>query len=96
MPIKKREIERQLISKFGFVQSNSDHKKFSFYQDGKLVAMTVLSHNHKVVTDRLLGQMAKQVGVYRQSFFKEMIECTKSLDDYLNEISTNGWLERYQ
>jgi predicted RNA binding protein YcfA (HicA-like mRNA interferase family) len=95
MPLDKREIEKKLTSKFGFVQSNSDHRKFSFYQNERRIAMTVLSHSHKVISDKLLGQMAKQVGVRRQSFFKEMINCTKSLDDNINEISTNGWLERY-
>ncbi len=54
-----------------------------------------MSHSHREVTDILLKQMAKQIGVYKKRFFEEMIECTKSRDDYINEISNNGWLDQY-
>jgi hypothetical protein len=38
------------------------------------------------IQDDILQQMARQIGVSTLSFFKGMITCSKSLDDYVQHL----------
>jgi len=92
MSLKTRDVVDKLVGKFFFSISNSDHKVYKLYINQKFIVRTMISHGGKEIDDAILSQMAKQVGVQRLSFFKEMIKCTKSNDDFLNEIMKNGYL----
>lgn len=92
MPFKTRDVADRLLGKFHFSVSDKDHKVYELYINQKKIARTKISHGGKEISDAILTQMAKQVGVQRLNYFKEMVLCTKTNDDYLEEIKRNGYL----
>ncbi len=88
MPLKTRDVISQLQSKFHFSLSNTrsdDHLWYELKIPGLPVIATKVSHGKTEIGDILLGMMAKQLRV-RKAFFAEMIQCTKSEQDYLNQV----------
>ena len=92
MPFKTRDVEDRLVGKFHFSVYDKDHKVYELYINQRKVVTTKISHGGREINDSILAQMAKQVGVKRLSYFKEMMLCTKSSDDYLQELKMNGRL----
>ncbi len=93
MPFRTRDVKKALERKFGFkVEPRSKHDWLAFYHNGKKVAMTGFSRRSgpTIDDDGLLKQMSREVGVSRLGFFKAMIACTKTLDDYIHELKEHG------
>lgn len=99
MSLKKGEIESQLLNKFGFEDRSSgrgSHQKLVFIHNGKQVATTYFSRGFRKNTDidnTLLMLMARQSGVMTVSFFKKMITCTRSKEDYIQRLDEQGHLD---
>lgn len=98
MSLKRREIEDVLTGKFGFEEISSTrggHPRFAFYHNGKKIASTGFSHAFRRNTDigpGLLGRMAKEVRVETQNFFRGMIECQNSLNDFIEQLRQLGYI----
>lgn len=88
MPYSKRRVKRELIRKFGFEEvEGSKHEAIAFYYCGEKVATTRFSRGSvRDIDNNILNFMAKEVRVYRLGFFKDMIDCPKSLEDYINRL----------
>ena len=88
MPFPKREVKSQLLLKFEFVEvEGSNHEAVAFYYEGKKIATTRFSRgSNQDIGDKLLKVMARQVRVETLNFFKKMIECTNSLEDYTERL----------
>ncbi len=80
-----RKVERALKKK-GFIEEAGDHKYFRLYVDGKDTGIfTKMSRNNQDVGDGLIKKMANQLKM-EPSFFKAFTDCTKTNNDYLEEL----------
>src|SRR5258708_9550207 len=92
MAYKPREIEEKLISKFGFtkdIHKGSDHRYYVLVIDDETPwIQTHFSHNKKDIGADLESSIIRQLHV-RKNFFHEMIDCTKSREDYIQQVKTD-------
>lgn len=94
MALARDAVEKQLSKKLRmnrWREGKTDHRYYVLTIDGKQVALTKVSTatNHKDLGDDLVKQMARQLYV-STPFFREVISCTKSRDDYLQCLSEQG------
>lgn len=90
MTYRPRDIERLLLSKFVFHWSDNDHRWFELQLAGLPTIRTKVSHNNKDIGPGLLGLMAKQCRVHAP-FFREMLGCTRSREEYYQQIRTDPY-----
>ena len=87
MPQQARFVRRQLTGKFGFEQSEgANHEKFRLTYKGQYVAQTMMSRGIRDISDQILGQMARQIGVTSREF-RAMLECTIDRQTYIESAS---------
>jgi hypothetical protein len=95
MPIRPRQLESLLQSKFGFSPAkghSSDHKWYELYLPGCGTILTKVSHSARELGPKIEGMIIRQLRVNR-SFFNGMIDCSKEREDYHNHLqSTSGSL----
>ena len=76
--LKQADIRRQLPNKFGFEElSGNNHLKYRLWVDGKIVAITQLSHSKSDIKAGVVSAMARQLSV-TSSQFVGMISCSFS------------------
>lgn len=88
MAYKPKFIEDRLLNKFQFSKAetrSSDHKWYELKLEGLPVIVTKVSHSKKDIGNALQGKIARQLRV-RGKFFKDMMDCTKSREDYCNVV----------
>mgnify|MGYP001497921741 CR=1 FL=1 len=90
MTLKAADVESKLIHKFKFTKDNSDHRKFTLEVPGQALIFTIISHSHRDISAPILSSICKQLRV-RKHFFLEMIQCTKSREDYLWQITNDPY-----
>lgn len=92
MGFRPKVVEDQLRGKFGFVDAkeHADDHRWIELQLGDRHILTKVSHNRKEIGDLLEQQMSKQLRV-RQSYFRQMIACTKSKDEYYRQVRANPY-----
>lgn len=78
MPRPQRDVEAALLRK-GFVQHETDHSYFVYFRTNgqKSVFKTKTSHGAREISDPLLGQMARQVGLNKRDFL-DLVDCPMS------------------
>jgi ABC-type sugar transport system ATPase subunit len=82
MPLPAREVESALVHKLGFVRQDRKHRVFALHVKEQRVASTMMSHGHQELSDRMLSEMAQQLGIARRQFI-EIVRCTMSRTKYL-------------
>ncbi len=94
MPYKAKDIRRLLLDKFQFEPvEESRHDAIAFFHMGKKIATTRFSRGSRAeVDDSLLKMIARQTRVENLRFFKEMLDCTRSRDDYLSKLEEDGFI----
>jgi hypothetical protein len=92
VPLPQRDVKETLLNKFGFVEiQGRKHDGLAFYYMDRRVATTWFSRApRRDLHDEILKQMAEQVGVHTLNFFKGMIKCSQSLDDYVQRLRDRG------
>jgi hypothetical protein len=86
---KTKDIRKSLLVK-GFQETNTHHEMYWLYVGTRKTSVrTRISHSESEYGDRLLNQMAKQVGLNRAEF-DELIECPLSRDEYVQLLKTRG------
>jgi len=93
MALKTRDIEQKLVHKFGFghAQNRSvDHRWYELNIPGCPPVVTKVFHGQKEISDKLEGMIARQLRV-RKEFLREMISCTKSSEDYQNQVQNDPY-----
>jgi hypothetical protein len=95
MPLEKRQVKDQLLNKFGFEPvEGSQYDRIAFFYNGMKIVSTHFSRGAgKDLVDDLLTIMAKEILVYKLGFFKGMIICTKSKDDYINLLKQANYIQ---
>jgi hypothetical protein len=91
MPRPARDVKAALSTKFDFVPApnkSPDHEWFALEIEGAQKVATKFSRGEREVDDWLLGQIAKQLLV-RRAYLDEMIDCTKSRDEYYQKLREN-------
>ena len=93
MSIPKRTLQSKLKQKFGFEDtSGSKHEGLALYVNDKKVATVRLSRSHDTIDDSILRVIAKQCWV-SMGFLREMVDCTKSQEDYATHLKRMGRLD---
>jgi len=85
---------KQTISNFlkkGFKLSDSHHKYYEFWHNGKLITQTYTSHSGTTLDSYLINSMHKQCKMDK-AFFMEFATCTKSENDYIKLLAVSGHL----
>jgi hypothetical protein len=88
MPYKPREIKKTLKNKFGFGPAkghSDDHSWYELCLPGLPSILTKVSHGKKEVGRKLEGKIARQLRV-RTPYFRGMVGCTHSYEDYCRQI----------
>ena len=80
---------RANLLKKGFSEAPGDHHYFEFWHDGKFITKTKSSRNSEPIYDELISAMANQCKM-KTSFFKDFAKCTKSQDQYIELLKSNG------
>lgn len=92
MPLDRLEIRKSLVEK-GFKEIvKGDHKVYHFHDNGLATrARTKMSHGSKYKTlgDDLVSCMARQCMLSNREF-RELVECTLSLDGYRSILRTRS------
>jgi hypothetical protein len=92
MSIPARRMHAVLVNKLGFYVEERRHRVYLLEVRGKTVAQTLMSHGARELDDRLLGLVARQMGV-TLSQLKALVKCTLSRDDYLRLLGCSPeWL----
>lgn len=87
-----RQIDEALRAK-GFRRRESHHAMYILYQgEQKTSVRTRLSHGRKEYDDRLLTQMARQVGLSRVELY-ELIQCPMTQQRYLDLLRQRGRID---
>ncbi|HNS45184.1 MAG TPA: hypothetical protein PKH37_08160 [Alphaproteobacteria bacterium] len=93
MPIKKHDLRQCLLQKFRFEEvPGSKHEAVSLFVDDKKVATTRFSRAGKDISDQLLRLIAREIWV-QLGYLKEMYDCTKSRDDYLQHLQNSEHIQ---
>jgi len=86
MPLKSRDLESILQSKFGFSLRFGDHRWLKLDLPGLPAIMTKVSHGSGgEIYSELEGRIRTQLRV-RKKFFRAMIDCTQGVDDYERQL----------
>jgi len=88
MPLAATELRRALVGKFGFSEAGSGrgpHDKYRLEVDGQWMAHTLISGGASDLSDSILGQIARQLGVTRREVY-EMVGCSMGLEAYLERL----------
>jgi len=93
MPMKIRDLESLLQSKFNFKPSKTrskDHRWYELEIPGLPIIATKVSHGIKELSDNLEAIIAKQLRV-RIKFFRKMFDCSKNLNDYQKKVTEDPY-----
>lgn len=91
MPHDPKDIEQSLVHKFGFdLDDSRTHRFLQLKLPGRPTITTMISHSKKEYGKRLEGKVARQLHV-RQPFFVEMIDCTRSREDYYEQVQKDPY-----
>jgi hypothetical protein len=91
MPRRNRDVEATLLNKFHFERSptrSDDHRWLQLKLPDLPPIITHFSHGRQEIGDVLWSLIAKQLRV-RKKFLNEMIDCTKSRDDYYEQLRSD-------
>jgi len=84
-----RDLQKALTSK-GFRCAKTHHEMYWLFAHGKKTSIrTRISHGQKEYDTRLLGQMARQVGLTREEF-ADLIDCPLEEQPYLELLIKRG------
>lgn len=90
MAYRNRDVEKTLLNKFEFTSSTT-HSKDHRWLELKLPNLPVItahfSHTKENIGDTLWMLIARELRV-NKSFLNGMISCTKSRDDYYEQVKT--------
>lgn len=94
MSLPRREVERQLTQKLLMEPRPGDHRYYYLFINGRKVARTHVSTgtNSRTLGDNMVSTMARQLNV-TTSFFREIVNCTKTRDQYLQQLRDQDLLE---
>ncbi|MGL5094560.1 MAG: hypothetical protein ACRDD1_03175 [Planctomycetia bacterium] len=93
MPKERRDVEPSLAKK-GFRLREGDHHRFIYFTKTGLKSpvMTMTSHSHRDVSDKLLGKMARDLKLSRAEF-DDFVDCALSRDAYESLLVQKGEVE---
>jgi len=95
MPKKTKVVANGLLKK-GFQVTNSRHKKYHLYHNGKKTPVhTEISHGASEIPDNLLGAMARQLRLKRTQL-EDLVECPMSEEAFKTHLSGEGVIEPEQ
>lgn len=93
MQLATRQIKQALTGKLECEIDETHHHYYVYRHNSMIVTKTRMSHGRdKDVGDFLIGKMAQQMKVSK-AFFIDLVSCTKSHEDYRNELKNAHLIE---
>ena len=92
MIVSVRDMEKTLLSKLGFLRSNTHHYFYDLFDGhGKLIVKTKLSHGSKSkdITKGIFSKIAKQIKVSAPQL-RDAVKCPLSRKDYSDILKEQG------
>jgi len=90
--LKSNLVEKALCNK-GFDRSNTDHRVFWLYVDGKRTSIhTKTSHNSQDIDNYLQSCMARQMQLTKNEFLL-FVSCQMNFETYVKRIRSRGCLK---
>lgn len=95
MPRSSDEIIRQLLRKFHFQLSHDTrHDTYTLFNNGRRVAIIHFSRGRRrMIDDGMMRKMAHELHAPSLAFFKGMIDCTVSNEEYLAHLRQIGRIQ---
>jgi len=90
MPYKPIVIERMLLGKLQMNSLDADHENFCLEIDGLPPIRTKLPNHKGDIRDKLENRIHRQLRV-RKQFFHELMDCTKTREDFINQIRNDPY-----
>ncbi len=91
--LKARKVQNNLMKK-GFVPRGGDHVFLVLHIDGAETRIrTKISHGETDIGDRLIKEMARQIGLTNEEFV-DFASCKISGGDYVQMISDSKFLDK--
>lgn len=88
-----RELEAALFRKGFILVPGGNHKRFVLAPAGqRLKVQTLVSHATYTVDDSLASRIVKQLRMPGAQYLRRFVECSVSLDDYLDHLRDSGVL----
>lgn len=94
MAISVRDMQKTLLNKLGYSQSNTHHFFYSLYdRDGRLVAKTKLSHGSRGndISKGVFSAIARQMQLTKAQL-QDAVKCPLSRDDYSDILREKGFI----
>jgi hypothetical protein len=88
MPYKPSEIEKMLLNKLHMYFEDRDHRWFRLDLDQLPPIRTKLSSHKEDIGSEIENRICKQLRI-RKILFHELMDCTKQLDDYKQQVRTD-------
>jgi len=93
VPLAARQVKQALTGKLECEIDETHHHYYVYRHNGEIVTKTRMSHGReKEIGNFLIGKMADQLKVSK-SFFTELVTCTKSHEDYCDELRSVNLIE---
>ena len=95
MPLSSDDVLRQLLKKFHFEAApGTRHDTYTLIINGRRAATTRFSRGRRrTLPDNLLRVMAHEIHAPSLAFFRGMIECTVSNEEYLDHLRQEGHIK---
>ncbi len=83
-------IQKMLVHKLGMEVKERDHTWFVLKIEGMPAIKTKLSHHDETAGKELEKRIYQQLHV-RKPFFHELMDCTKSRDDFIEQVRSDPY-----
>ena len=82
-----RDLRQALTGKLGYQRvQGAKHEKLRLSLDGRVVAQTALSHGREPIREKLLGIIARQIGVTSRELHA-IVDCSMTRDQYISHVA---------
>jgi len=87
MPCSVRDMRSALLGKLGCEETEGRrHTKYRVYQEGRMIAFTVISRGDSELTDPLVSRMARELCVQGR-VLREIYRCPYGWEEYLDNYN---------
>ncbi len=85
MPAHRSDVEYLLERILRFRREEGDHDRFRLEIDGKLIARAKTPYSHSTISDGLLAEWTREIGIPPR-FLKDLLARRRTRNDYLDAL----------
>lgn len=92
MPVSARRMDSIPVHELGFRRKGRKHRVYVLEIGGREVARTLISHGTREITDRMMGVMARQMGI-TSSQLMDIVNGRLDREAYYQLLREKGWIK---